>query len=109
MLKEPAWVVKGAWLILTKTRLLLFWVCLVKLDTPTVMSSRREVLSLYRRIFSLARVWRATIETDTSLERQYIREEARKLFRKNKNVNKIRESCRAFMCVFPVAGSIRDK
>lgn len=87
----------------------MFWVWLVKLVTPTVMSSRREVLSLYRRIFSLARVWRATIEADTPLERQYIREEARKLFRKNKNVNKTRESCAAFLCVFPVAGSIRDK
>ncbi|XP_003386860.1 PREDICTED: LYR motif containing protein 1-like [Amphimedon queenslandica] len=48
------------------------------------MSSSREVLSLYRRILSLARVWRATVESDSVIERKYIKEEARRLFHKNK-------------------------
>ena len=57
------------------------------LVTPTVMSSSREVLSLYRRILSLARVWRATVESDSVIESKYIKEEARRLFRKNKDVS----------------------
>ena len=48
---------------------------------------RSEVLSLYRRIFRLARQWQATTTADTEAERQYIRDEARKLFHKNKNVS----------------------
>jgi len=53
---------------------------------------RREVLSVYRRIFEVARTWQAASETgvsgvqDTEEERNYIRQEARKLFRKNKDV-----------------------
>ena len=49
--------------------------------------SRREVLELYRRIFRVARQWRAAIPADTEAERQYIKDEARQLFRKNKNVS----------------------
>ena len=48
---------------------------------------RSEVLSLYRRIFRLARQWQATTTADTEAERQYIRDEARKLFHKNKKVS----------------------
>ena len=48
---------------------------------------RREVLSLYRRIFRLARQWQATTAGDTEVERQYICDEARKLFRGNKDVS----------------------
>lgn len=48
---------------------------------------RSEVLSLYRRIFRLARQWQATTAADTEAERQYIRDEARKLFHKNKKVS----------------------
>lgn len=47
---------------------------------------RREVLSLYRRIFRLARQWQATTAADTEVERQYIRDEARKLFRGKKDI-----------------------
>ena len=47
---------------------------------------RREVLSLYRRILRLARQWQATA-ADTEVERQYIRDEARKLFRGKKDVS----------------------
>ena len=49
---------------------------------------RSEVLSLYRRIFRVAQQWQATTITETEAERQYIRDEARKLFRKNKDVSK---------------------
>ena len=48
---------------------------------------RGEVLSLYRRVFRLARQWQATTTADTEAERQYIRDEARKLFHKNKKVS----------------------
>ena len=48
----------------------------------------REVLSLYRQIFRVARHWRVTTAADTEVERLYIQDEARKLFRKNKNVSK---------------------
>jgi len=47
---------------------------------------RREVLSLYRRIFRIARQWQATAPADTETEKQYIREEARKLFHRNKDI-----------------------
>lgn len=47
---------------------------------------RREVLQVYRQIFQLARSWRAVEESETTVERAYIRDEARRLFRKNKNV-----------------------
>ncbi|KAG9476991.1 LYR motif-containing protein 1 [Eleutherodactylus coqui] len=51
-------------------------------------ATRSEVLSLYRRIFQIARKWKSSsgLEEETVKERQYIVEEARKLFRKNKNV-----------------------
>lgn len=48
---------------------------------------RSEVLSLYRRIFRVARQWQATTAADTEAERQYIKDEARKLFHKNKEVS----------------------
>nr|KAF6355396.1 LYR motif containing 1 [Myotis myotis] len=51
-------------------------------------ATRQEVLGLYRRIFRLARQWQAAsgrVE-DTAREKQYIRHEARTLFRKNKNL-----------------------
>ena len=48
---------------------------------------RSEVLSLYRRIFRLARQWQATTAAESEAERQYIRDEARKLFHKNKKVS----------------------
>ncbi|XP_051857373.1 LYR motif-containing protein 1 isoform X1 [Antechinus flavipes] len=51
-------------------------------------ATRQEVLSLYRRIFRLARKWHAAsgqVE-DTIREKQYIINEARMLFQKNKNL-----------------------
>ncbi|XP_071131272.1 LYR motif-containing protein 1-like isoform X1 [Mytilus galloprovincialis] len=54
----------------------------------TVMSLRGEVLTLYRRIFRLSSKWKnitASIE-DSSTEKNYIQNEARTLFHKNKNL-----------------------
>ena len=48
----------------------------------------REVLSLYRQIFRVAKHWRVTTAADTEVEKLYIQDKARKLFRKNKNVSK---------------------
>uniref|UniRef100_A0A9L0JWH5 LYR motif containing 1 n=1 Tax=Equus asinus TaxID=9793 RepID=A0A9L0JWH5_EQUAS len=51
-------------------------------------ATRQEVLGLYRRIFRLARKWQAASRQmeDTIKEKQYIVNEARMLFQKNKNV-----------------------
>ncbi|XP_015752931.1 PREDICTED: LYR motif-containing protein 1-like [Acropora digitifera] len=48
---------------------------------------RQDVLSLYRRIFRISRQWEAVMPTNTEKERQYIQEEARKLFHRNKTVS----------------------
>lgn len=52
-------------------------------------ATRQEVLGLYRRIFRLARKWQAASGQmeDTIKEKQYILNEARTLFEKNKNVS----------------------
>eukprot|EP00074_Homo_sapiens_P099632 XP_016878965.1 LYR motif-containing protein 1 isoform X2 [Homo sapiens] len=52
-------------------------------------ATRQEVLGLYRSIFRLARKWQATSGQmeDTIKEKQYILNEARTLFRKNKNIH----------------------
>lgn len=51
-------------------------------------ASRQEVLGLYRSIFRLARKWQAASGQmeDTIKEKQYILNEARTLFQKNKNL-----------------------
>ena len=48
---------------------------------------RKEVLSLYRRIFRIARHWHELTTGDADTESQYIRNEARRLFRRYKNVS----------------------
>ncbi|KAF6125612.1 LYR motif containing 1 [Phyllostomus discolor] len=50
-------------------------------------ATRQEVLALYRRIFRLVRKWQAASGQmeDTIKEKQYILNEARMLFQKNKN------------------------
>ncbi|KAM7448373.1 LYR motif containing protein 1 [Porites harrisoni] len=47
---------------------------------------RKEVLSLYRRIFRIARHWHELTTGDADTESQYIRNEARRLFRRYKNI-----------------------
>ncbi|XP_005351217.1 LYR motif-containing protein 1 isoform X4 [Microtus ochrogaster] len=56
----------------------------LKMTTAT----RQEVLGLYRSIFRLARKWQAASGQmeDTIKEKQYILNEARTLFQKNKNL-----------------------
>ncbi|XP_068162008.1 LYR motif containing protein 1 isoform X2 [Antennarius striatus] len=51
-------------------------------------STRRVVLSLYRRVFRIARTWQAQsrLTSDTETERKYIIQEARTLFRQNQQV-----------------------
>ncbi|XP_036682510.1 LYR motif-containing protein 1 [Balaenoptera musculus] len=51
-------------------------------------AARQEVLGLYRRIFRLARKWQAASGQmeDTIKEKQYILNEARTLFQKNRNL-----------------------
>ncbi|XP_036597551.1 LYR motif-containing protein 1 isoform X3 [Trichosurus vulpecula] len=70
-------------------------------------ATRQEVLSLYRRIFRLARRWHAASGQmeDTIREKQYIINEARSLFQKNKNnpcsfKHPLRFSQSALCCLF---------
>ena len=63
-------------------------ICMVFAHTHNSdMVFRCEVLRLYRQILQVARSWQAAVELDTPTERTYIREEARRLFRKNRNVS----------------------
>lgn len=51
------------------------------------MSLRKEVLNLYKHILRFSYKWESSHSPgDTEDERKYIREEARRLFRKNKDV-----------------------
>ncbi|XP_062588625.1 LYR motif-containing protein 1-like [Saccostrea cucullata] len=57
------------------------------------MSLRKEVLRLYRRIFRLSRTWQSATGDikETAAEKQYIKDEARTLFRKNQNLTDEKE------------------
>lgn len=59
-----------------------------RIDARMTTATRQEVLGLYRRIFRLARKWQAASGQmeDTIKEKQYILNEARMLFRKNKSL-----------------------
>ncbi|XP_063078020.1 LYR motif containing protein 1 [Engraulis encrasicolus] len=48
--------------------------------------TRAEVLSLYRKIFRIARSWQATLQHDTEAEKRYIVQEAQTLFRQNQKL-----------------------
>ena len=50
-------------------------------------STRKEVLKVYRRALKLAKSWEAADAGKTLKERDFIKEEARTLFRKNKDVS----------------------
>ena len=52
----------------------------------SVSPMRTEVLRLYSRIFRVARVWRAQDRNETKVEQNYMKEEARVLFRRNQNL-----------------------
>ncbi|CAH8862877.1 unnamed protein product [Trichobilharzia szidati] len=51
----------------------------------STLKTRSRVLSLYRQIFRLARVWNAQsgVKEDSIRESEYMKEEARTLFRQN--------------------------
>ena len=58
--------------------------------SPVRMSGspmRTDVLRLYSRIFRVARGWRAQDRNETKVEQNYMKEEARMLFRRNKNLS----------------------
>ncbi|XP_020779964.2 LYR motif containing protein 1 isoform X1 [Boleophthalmus pectinirostris] len=73
------------------------------LPDPMTSSTRNTVLSLYKRIFRIARVWKSQsgVASDTDTEKKYILQEARMLFRKNqqlsdpKLINRSIEECEA--------------
>ena len=52
----------------------------------TVSPLRAQVLCLYARIFRIARHWQAQEMNETKVERNYIEDEAKYLFRKNKDL-----------------------
>lgn len=66
-------------------------------------STRKTVLSLYMRVFRIARTWQAQsgVANDTDTERKYILQEARSLFRQNQqmtdqeSIKKCIEECEA--------------
>uniref|UniRef100_A0A8C5QTW2 LYR motif containing 1 n=1 Tax=Leptobrachium leishanense TaxID=445787 RepID=A0A8C5QTW2_9ANUR len=66
-------------------------------------TTRQEVLGLYRKIFRIAKKWHSAsgVKEETIKEKQYIVDEARTLFNKNKHVTDIEtinqciEECRA--------------
>ena len=47
---------------------------------------RTQVIRLYSRILKVGRSWQAQDKNETKVERQYIQDEAKLLFRKNKNL-----------------------
>ncbi|XP_027145167.1 LYR motif containing protein 1 isoform X2 [Larimichthys crocea] len=57
---------------------------------PALMTAltRRTVLSLYMRVFRIARNWQAVsgVTSDTEAERKYILQDARTLFRQNQQL-----------------------
>ncbi|KAL8622483.1 hypothetical protein ACOMHN_034147 [Nucella lapillus] len=74
------------------------------------MAHREKVLSLYRQLFRLARHWQSSSSeaTDTQEERTYIREEAHRLFRKNKQVSALHVVVAVFFKINCV-GALRNK
>lgn len=55
----------------------------------TTNSVRLNVLSVYKRILKLSRSWTASDPSKTEIERKYIQDEAKDLFRRNKKVKGI--------------------
>lgn len=52
----------------------------------SVLPSRAAVLRLYARVFRVARVWQAQDPVETKVERQYMEQEAKVLFRQNRQL-----------------------
>ncbi|XP_006026164.1 LYR motif-containing protein 1 isoform X4 [Alligator sinensis] len=73
-------------LMMTQFSLVLNWDLTGTKMTPV---TRREVLGLYRKIFRIAKKWQSVSGQmeDTIKEKQYIINEAKTLFQKNKNIH----------------------
>jgi len=48
---------------------------------------RSQVIELYKNILRLAKTWEAKVPSETAREQEFIRSEARYLFRLNKDIN----------------------
>jgi len=60
-------------------------------STNTYALLRPQVLSIYRRLLRLGRTWVAKSEDQTVVERDYIRDETRRLFRANQHLTSEKE------------------
>ncbi|CDQ71083.1 unnamed protein product [Oncorhynchus mykiss] len=58
------------------------WTCTDQMTSAT----RNQVLSLYMRVFRIARGWQSTLPQETESERRYIVQEAQTLFRQNQQL-----------------------
>ncbi|XP_048575347.1 LYR motif-containing protein 1-like [Nematostella vectensis] len=58
-----------------------------------MMSKGRDVLNLYKRILTLSKTWQPLSSSSAQVvqERKYIKDEARNLFKKNKNISDVSE------------------
>ena len=66
--------------------------CQMNVMTNVIMSSRKsQVIQLYREILRLAKTWEAKVPSETALEKDFIRSEARLMFRANKNISSDQE------------------
>ena len=53
--------------------------------------SKFQVLKLYRTLIKLSNTWTASLPINTHVERHYIRDETRRLFKENKNLKQTQE------------------
>ena len=66
--------------------------CQICIMTNVMMSSRKsQVIQLYREILRLAKTWEAKVPSETAQEKDFIRSEARLMFRANKNISSDQE------------------
>ncbi len=71
---------------------------------------RREVVGLYRRILRVSQVWQAEVPRETAGEREYIKNQARSLFRKNREVGIFFLFSVEYLCLYWVlVVQIRDE
>ena len=89
--KELVVIMKESLIIYFSVKKFLVWRCSgnVFFRQEMMTTLRQEVLNLYRQVLRLSRKWESTLRTPeaTETERNYIADEAKKLFRKNKYVS----------------------
>ena len=59
--------------------------------TVNMTGKRQQVLQLYRDILRLAKTWEAKVPSETVKEKDFIRSEARTMFRANKDISDAEE------------------